>query len=107
MKYEFLEDIASQMREKMENDIIDGDNSSCFTYDTNDGYIEICTNHNDDVAVSVIHDSDDEKESPRLEKAIENIVPSWDDVAGNIEETDEFSEHGFSDEADYLRYRYG
>ena len=107
MKYKFLEDIASQMREKMENDIIAGDKFSRFVYGTDDGYIEIYTSYNDNVIVGVIHDSDDNKESPRLAKAIEDIIPSWDDVAGNIEETDEFSEHGFSDEADYLRYRYG
>ena len=71
------------------------------------GSWEIYTSYNDNVIVGVIHDSDDNKESPRLAKAIEDIIPSWDDVAGNIEETDEFSEHGFSDEADYLRYRYG
>lgn len=51
-------------------------------------------------------DDEEQKKLPNLYSALDNALPDWDDV--ELEpEYDEWNEHGFRDEADYLHWRYG
>ena len=88
----------------------DARSASC-TVDTNDGYISLWMDNCGNTDVTISHDNDSEDECPLLCKAIEDGLPDWRDTVEQWEEDnpceDEWTRHGFADEADYIRWRYG
>lgn len=79
------------------------------TVDTPAGCIEIYTDSNNEAEVIVYHNGE-ERESPRLEAAIKDAIPGWNESREQWEQDnpfeDEWTSHGFRDEADYNRWRY-
>lgn len=77
---------------------------------TNDGKIDLWMDKSGNTEVAVYHDNDSENECLRLCVAIEEGLPDWEEtveqwIKDNPYE-DEWTLHGFRDEADYLRWRY-
>lgn len=78
---------------------------------TNDGWIELDMDRWGNKHAIIAHDNGSDHECPLLCKAIEDALPDWHETVEDWEREsineDEWDEHGFADEADYLRYRYG
>lgn len=76
-----------------------------------DSCIEICINRNNDVEVNFYHSNSSERLCPNIEQYIQDNLPSWDDYyeayCENNQPWDEWTEHGFRNEADYWKYRLG
>lgn len=101
----FLDEIREKVNDAVADAKCEGYDSACVTYDCNDGYIDVFTNSKDYVEVTVCPDSDLDRRHTNIEQAITDALPLWDDV--EVEEYDEWNEHGFRDAADYWHYRLG
>lgn len=85
--------------------------SAAATVGTDDGYIDIFIDSIGNVSAEILHDDGREHPCIRLARAIEDALPTWKEVVNQWQEDnpyeDEWTSHGFANEADYLRYRYG
>ena len=98
------------------NEELDGNGSeeariaSCAV-NTNDGYIDLLMDHRGNTEVIIYHDNGSDNECPLLCKAIEQGLPDWSETVEQWEADNpyenEWTSHGFRDEADYNRWRYG
>lgn len=81
-------------------------------YHFNDGsFIEVELTSNDEVNVWFYHkDANVDRNCENIEQFIVDNLPHWDDYKQEYEESfieDEWQAHGFKDEADYVRYKFG
>ena len=85
--------------------------SAACTVNTDCGYIDLRMDRLGNTEVIIVHDNGSESECPLICKAIEDGLPGWSDTVGQWERDnpyeDEWTSHGFRDEADYIRWRYG
>ena len=106
--YEAMVDAINE--ECNDNGSEDARSASC-TVNTNDGYIDLLMDRSGNIEVIITHDNDNEGECPLLCKAIEDGLPDWSETVQQWEEDnpyeDEWTSHGFRDEADYIHWRYG
>lgn len=72
----------------------------------NDRYdINVCMDSDGGVEVSIINTDDCDKSYPNIEQYIAGNINEWDNLKSY--DYDEWDDHGFSSESDYLRYKYG
>lgn len=94
-------------------DALDSENTCAVcTVDTPCGSVVIETDLGDDIFVTIKHnDGREHKPLPLLEDTIALAMPLWDDIEAEWKDDrdayDQWDEHGFSSELDYMRYRYG
>ena len=67
---------------------------------------------NNSIDVYFYHaDDDNDRECPNIEDYIQDNLPDWSALAEEYENaeptTDEWNEHGFRDEVDFICYKYG
>lgn len=107
LNHGFLLEISQMMASGIEENIKEGLTTAYMEYAADDFCIIICTDNCDNVNVEIYSDKD--KEYPNVEDAVRLSIPSWDTIDEKIEEEqyDEWNEHGFRDEADYMSWRYG
>ena len=104
---ECVEAIESAIDSALECDCQSRD--AVATVDTNDGYIDLYCNTDGNTA-DVIHDDDREHNSSTLEKQIADAMPDFGEYAEQWMDdntSDYWDDHGFRDEADYNRWKYG
>ncbi len=74
----------TETRERIEDAIhaakCKGEDSACITFNTDAGHIDVWCNWLDYSEVVVCPDNDHERQHPNLERAIFDIIPTWDDV---------------------------
>ena len=105
-----LQECFDRISEKMRDAVKDGEVYAAVTVDTECGWIDISTDEHDTVDVRVVHENNEEKDSPNITDALFKLVPYWCDIVDEVEpdeEYDEWNEHGFASEADYYQWRYG
>jgi hypothetical protein len=105
MTYRFLTRLESKIREAIECAKREGDMIAYASESYNDAEVEISVDYCGNVNIAFMHYEDGYKQYSNLREAIEAVVPAWDDV--EIEEEDEWNEHGFANESDYNIWRYG
>ena len=103
--------MVEAIKSELSGEGIDWAYSALTTVDTNDGHIELVVDCHNDTSVVIVHDNGNEHDCPLLCKAIEQELPDWDATVDEWQEEnpeeDEYEAHGFSDEADYLNWKYG
>jgi len=74
-------------------------------------YIEVELHRDNTVDVYIYHaDPNNERECPNIERYIEDNLIDWDELKEQYDEAqpeDEWTAHGFRNEADYWHYRLG
>lgn len=104
-----LQECFNRICEEMRSAVKNGEVYAAVTVNTDCGWIDIATDKHDAVDVRVVHENNEEKDSPNITDALFNLVPYWCDIEDEVndEEYDEWNEHGFASEADYYQWRYG
>lgn len=107
LNHGFLVEISRTMSQNIEENIKEGLTTAYMEYAADDFNIIISTDNYDNVNVEICSDKD--KEYSNVEDAVRLSIPSWDTIEKIEEEKeyDEWNEHGFRDEADYMSWRYG
>ena len=76
--------LQQEVREAITEGIKDarsnGEDYAIVTVDTNDGYIDISTNSEDNKCAMVYHDIDLERTNENLEAWVESLIPDWWDL---------------------------
>lgn len=80
----FGEEVRTKILEAMIEAIEDDDTTACVTIDTDAGYLDVCTNDDDEKVCMVCHD-DNEHDSPNLERWAEDIIPDWSDAVDEVD----------------------
>jgi hypothetical protein len=117
LQHGILQECFDRISEKMRDAVKDGEVYAAVTVNTECGWIDISTDEHDTVDVRVVHENNEEKDSPNITDALFNLVPYWCDIEDEVnseddeedecEYYDEWNEHGFASEADYYQWRYG
>lgn len=95
-RLEILSKISDTMRQRVYESALE--NSTAYgTFEYNAGWVEVTMHRNGNVEVIVCH-SDNEHQSPTLEKAIADWLPDW----GEVEEEAEKDEREELEFRDYL-----
>lgn len=116
-RWQWMQRLDERVYEKFENDYYDGwdyqTKSILVDFYFDDGsFIEVEMNSKNEVDVFIYHKNEDnERDCPNLEAYIIDNLPSWDEYVALYEKTnvyeDEWTSHGFRNEADYWKYRLG
>lgn len=81
-----LSEIAGAMEKAITEAKYNGEDSACYTYNCNDGYIDVWCNSRGDMDVVICQDDDKGREHPNIEDAIFNALPEWDRVEIDTDE---------------------
>lgn len=110
MTHKIIDDCIEAIKEAIESalEYDEQADETVTTVDTNDGYIDLyCGDGN---TADVVHDDDKEHCCSTLEKAIADAMPDFGEYRDQWLEdntSDYWDDHGFRDEADYIRWKYG
>ena len=103
-----IEAIENAIESALEYDAQASD--AATSVDTNDGYIDLYCGTDGNSAVVIHEDDRDGHDCPTLAKAIEDAMPDFGEYAEKWNEENEYDywdDHGFRDESDYIRWKYG
>lgn len=102
-----IEAIQKAIQDELEYDAQADSAVACV--DTNDGYIDLYSGFDGNTA-DVVHEDDKEHDNSTLEKAIADAMPDFSVCSESVNqdnEYDEWDDHGFRDEQDYIHWKYG
>ena len=88
-RQELINEINGQVSEAIAEAKAKGECHTCTTYNTNDGWIDIWCDHNDNAEVVIQHDDRRTTNHNRLETYILDGLPRWDDVEADAEDYDD------------------
>ena len=74
------QEVREAITEGIKDSRINGEDYAIVTVNTNDGYIDISTNSEDNKCAMVYHDIDLERTNENLEAWIESLIPDWCDL---------------------------
>lgn len=83
-----LKKLSSEIREEIMEAMVDAimadEMQACVTINTGAGYLDVCTNEDDEKVCVVCHD-DNEHDSPNLESWAERVIPDWDEAISEVD----------------------
>lgn len=112
MTHKIIDDCIEAIKQAFENELgYDAQATEAYTtVNTADGYIDLYCGCQWNEATIVHDDDNNTHDCPTLKKAIEDNMPDFVEYVEAWREdntSDYWDDHGFRDEADYIRWKYG
>ena len=108
MTHKIIDDCIEAIKQAFENEL--GYDAQATEAYTADGYIDLYCGCQGNEATIVHDDDNNTHDCPTLKKAIEDNMPDFVEYVEAWREdntSDYWDDHGFRDEADYIRWKYG
>ena len=100
-----IKEINDRLVEERKNDTLDWNNVTIsYSYKKYEFFVKV--HHDNDVYISVTSD-DYGRSYPNIENYLYDHIFSWQEILEKADKNDEWDEHGFSDESDYINWKYG